>query len=76
MIVDIRDIQKRFKENKEFQKLYDDLDDLSEEQRLKDEEIDKKLDELVIPPESEIKQKIEQQRKINALNDAQHLYIV
>lgn len=54
--------------DKEFQKLYLDLDDQSDEQKKKEEETEKKLAEIVPLSEEEVRHELEKLRKKFNLN--------
>lgn len=62
--------------DKEFLKLYEDLDDQSEEQHLRDEEVEKKLEEIERMPETEVKEGIRRLREKHKLAPNQHLFIM
>lgn len=69
MLVDIRGLLTKAMNDKEFQKLYLDLDDQSEEQRKKEEETEKRLAEIVPLSEYEVRNELEKLRKKHNLNE-------
>ncbi|CAD8207332.1 unnamed protein product [Paramecium octaurelia] len=76
MGIDIRSILNKAMNDKEFQKLYLDLDDQSEEQRKKDEETEKQLAQIQPLSEPEVREEIEKLRKKHNLNQNQYLYVI
>ncbi|CAD8205143.1 unnamed protein product [Paramecium pentaurelia] len=76
MKIDIRSILNKAMNDKEFQKLYLDLDDQSEEQRKKEEETEKILAQIQPLSESEVREGIEKLRKKHNLNQNQYLYVI
>ncbi|CAD8207870.1 unnamed protein product [Paramecium pentaurelia] len=76
MGIDIRSVLTKAQNDKEFQKLYLDLDDQSEEQRKKEEETEKILAQIQPLSEAQVKEEIEKLRKKHNLNQNQYLYVI